>query len=154
MEQHIDELDKQILQFLQQDATVTIKEMAIKLKKSVATIHDRVVRLRSNGVVLRTVALLDRKKIGKELLAFTHVLLKEHTIETLAAFEQKVSAFPEVLECFQMTGSFDFLLRIVTGSMEEYHDFYRYKMATLPGIVTVQSFFVLSESKSVTVFPL
>lgn len=151
MEQ-LDELDKQILEILQHDATVTIKEIALRLKKSNATIHDRIMRLKENQTILRTVAILDRKKIGKELIAFSHVLLKEHTIEALSYFEKSVKDFPEVLECFQMTGSFDFLLRVATYNMEEYHHFYRHKLATLPNIATVQSFFVLSEAKSITAY--
>jgi Lrp/AsnC family transcriptional regulator, leucine-responsive regulatory protein len=59
-----------------------------------------------------------------------------------------------VMECFQMTGTFDFILRIATSDMDAYHDFYRNKLATLPNITTVQSFFVLSETKSVTAYPI
>lgn len=148
----IDNLDKEILNILQRDATITIKEMAIRLQKSIATIHDRITRMKQSGVIEKTVAILNRKKVGKELLAFSHVLLKEHTIQSLTSFEETVRSFPEVLECFQMTGSFDFLLRIATLDMEEYHKFYRYKLATLPNIATVQSFFVLSETKSTTAY--
>jgi len=82
------------------------------------------------------------------------VLLNDHTSATLDAFEQEVSKFPEVMECLQMTGTFDFILRIATRDMEAYRLFYRNKLATLPNITTVQSFFVLSEAKSETAYPL
>jgi DNA-binding Lrp family transcriptional regulator len=88
------------------------------------------------------------------LIAFSHVLLNDHTRETLDTFEQAVAKFPEVMECFQMTGTVDFILRIATTDMEAYRDFYRNKLATLPNISTVQSYFVLSEVKSETAFPL
>ncbi len=150
----IDELDKQILRLLQVDASVTHRQIAQTLRRSITTIHDRISRLKQEGIILRSVAVLDRKKIGKGLLTFSHVLLNQHTIEVLEQFERAVKKFPEVLECFQMTGSFDFLLRISTRDMEEYHEFYRYKLAKLPNITTVNSYFALSETKSVTAYPI
>ncbi|MCH5686076.1 Lrp/AsnC family transcriptional regulator [Niabella sp. W65] len=119
----IDELDKQILRILQADAAVTHRQIAQTLRRSITTIHDRISRLKQEGIILRSVAILDRKKVGKGLLTFSHVLLNQHTIEVLEQFEKAVKQFPEVLECFQMTGSFDFLLRVSTRDMEEYHEF-------------------------------
>ena len=150
----IDDLDKQILSILQVDASVTHRQIAQTLRRSITTIHDRISRLKQEGVILRSVAVLDRKKIGKGLLTFSHVLLNQHTTEVLEQFEKAVKKFREVLECFQMTGSFDFLLRISTRDMEEYHEFYRYKLAKLPNITTVNSYFALSETKSVTAYPI
>lgn len=150
----IDNTDWQILRLLQKDATLTNKEIAAALDRSVATIHERIRRLKEQGYIKKVVALLDRKKINKGLIAFSHVLLNDHTAKTLATFEKEVSRFPEVMECFQMTGTFDFILRIATSDMDAYHDFYRNKLATLPNITTVQSFFVLSETKSITAYPI
>jgi DNA-binding Lrp family transcriptional regulator len=146
--------DVHILRLLQNDASLTNKEIAAQLNKPVATVHDRIRRLKEHGFIKRVVALLDRKKINKGLIAFSHVLLNDHTAATLATFEKEVSKFPEVMECFQMTGTFDFILRIATSDMDAYHDFYRNKLATLPNITTVQSFFVLSETKSITAYPI
>ena len=98
-------------------------------------------------------AILDRKKINKSLICFSHVLLNDHAAHTLIGFEKEVVKFPEVMECFQMTGTFDFILRVATTDMDAYHTFYR-KLAALPNITTVQSFFVLSETKSDTAYPL
>ncbi len=150
----LDVFDLSILRILQKDASLTNKEIASQLNKSVATVHERVRRLKEQGYIKRVVAILDRKKINKSLIAFSQVLLHDHTAETLATFEREVSKFPEVMECFQMTGTFDFVLRIATSDMDAYHDFYRNKLAKLPNITTVQSFFVLSETKSVTAYPI
>jgi Lrp/AsnC family leucine-responsive transcriptional regulator len=150
----LDTTDIDILKLLQTDASLTNKEVAYKLRKSIATIHERIRRLKEQGYIKRTVAILDRKKINRNLLAFSQVLLNDHTATTLNTFEKEVSKFPEVMECFQMTGTFDFVLRIATSDMDAYHDFYRNKLATLPNITTVQSFFVLSETKSETAYPL
>jgi Lrp/AsnC family leucine-responsive transcriptional regulator len=150
----LDSVDIEILKLLQKDASQTSKEISYKLNKSIATIHERVRRLKEQGYIQRIAAILDKKKINKSLIAFSHVLLNNHTADTLLKFEQEVAKFPEVMECFQMTGTFDFLLRIATSDMDEYHHFYRNKLAALPNITTVQSFFVLSETKSDTAYPL
>jgi DNA-binding Lrp family transcriptional regulator len=151
---HLDETDFQILALLQKDASMTNKEISFQLHKSVAAVHERTRRLKQQGVIKRVVAILDRKKINRSLIAFSHVLLNDHTANTLNQFEEQVAKFPEVMECFQMTGTFDFILRIATSDMDAYHNFYRNKLATLPNISTVQSFFVLSETKSDTAYPL
>ena len=152
--EELDIFDLHLLRLLQKDATLTNKEMASALNKSVATVHDRIRRLKEKGYIKKIVALLDRKKINKGLIAFSHVQLHDHTARTLSSFEKEVSKFPEVMECFQMTGTFDFLLRIATTDMDAYHHFYRNKLANLANITTVQSFFVLSETKSVTAYPI
>lgn len=149
----LDATDIEILRLLQVDAELTNKEIAVKLHKSVATIHERIRRLKQEGYIKRVVAILDRRMIGKGLIAFSHVLLKDHSAHTLSSFEEAVVQFPEVMECVQMTGTFDFILRIATADMEEYHTFYR-KLAAISTITTIQSFFVLSEAKSDTAYPI
>src|SRR5580698_3897615 len=103
----LDPTDVGILKLLQKDASLTNKEISGKLHKSIATIHERVRKLNEQGYIKRVVAILDRKKINKSLLAFSQVLLNDHTAETLSSFEEEVAKFPEVMECFQMTGTFD-----------------------------------------------
>ena len=149
----LDATDVEILKLLQTDAELTNKEIAAKLFKSIATIHERVRRLKEQRYIKRTVAIIDGKKVNRGLIAFSHVLLNDHAADTLSTFERDIVQYPEVMECFQMTGSFDFLLRIATSDMDAYHVFYR-KLASLPNISTVQSFFVLSETKSDTAYPL
>lgn len=150
----LDPIDKSLLRLLQRDATLTNKELAYKLDKSTATIHERVKRLKEQGFITKIVALVDRKKIDKTLIAIAHVLVKEHTAKTLAEFERSVVRFDEVMECYQMTGSTDFILKVAATDMEEYHLFLRHKLATLPNVVTVNSSFILSETKRETAYPL
>ncbi|WDF57414.1 Lrp/AsnC family transcriptional regulator [Mucilaginibacter sp. KACC 22063] len=150
----IDTTDLEILKLLQNDASLTNKEISNRLHKSVAAIHERIRRLYEQGYIKKTVALLNRKKINCNLIAYIHVLLNDHAAGTLSAFEEEVVKFPEVMECYQMTGTFDFLLRVAIADMDAYQDFYRKKMAALPNITTVQSFFVMSETKSDTAYPL
>ena len=144
----LDETDKQILGILQLDASLTSKEVAQQVNKSTAAVHERIRKLKREGYIKKIVAILDRKKIQKNLVAFCHILLHNHSTSTLQEFEQSVIKLPEVLECLQMTGAFDFILRVAVEDMDEYQDFYRNKLATLPNVTTVQSFFILSEAKS------
>ncbi len=150
----LDDIDIQLLNFLQRDATLSNKELSLQLNRSVAAIQERRRRLKEQGYISRIVAILDRKKIDRSLMAFSHVLLTSHTAETLGTFEREVSKFDEVLECMQMTGAYDFILRIAVKDMEAYNHFLRHRLATLPNISTVQSFFVLNEVKSDTAYKL
>lgn len=154
IQKNLDSVDLEILNLLQHDASLTNKEIAEKLYKSIATIHERIRRLKTQGYIKKIVAILDRKKINKNLVAFSHVLLKDHTAKALIEFETEVSKFSEVMECLQMTGAHDFILRIATSDMDAYHQFLRNKLATLANITTVQSYFVLSEPKNETAYPL
>jgi len=150
----LDEIDKKILRILQSDASLTSKEIADKINKSVAAANERIRRLKAEGYIQKVVAIVDRKKIDKKLVAFCHILLHDHTRQTLNTFEKEIAKCPEVMDCFQMTGTFDFILRVVTNDIDAYHDFYRNKLAVLPGVATVQSFFVMSEVKTTTGYPL
>lgn len=148
----LDQTDIKLLKLLQQDATYSNKELSLKLHKSIAAVHERVKKLKAEGYIRKTVALLDRQKIGIGLISFSQVFLKAHTYEVLNEFETEVTKFPEVMECYQMAGSYDFMLRIATKDMEAYHQFLRHKLSVLPHVNTVQTYFVLSETKSETAY--
>ncbi len=147
--------DKDILTVLQADASLSFKEISFKTKKSIATVNERIRRLKDQGVIKAVVAILDRKKIDRNVIAFTQIVLNGHTDETLKQFTEAVAKFPEVQECFQMTGNnCDYLLRITVSSVEEYSTFYNANLAKLPNVTTVQTSFVLTEVKSITAYPL
>ena len=150
----LDETDTTLLRILQHDATLSNKELAFRLHKSIAAIHERVKKLKQQGYIKKTVAILDRQKINMGLISFSQVFLKAHTAEVLNEFEKEVAKFPEVMECYQMAGSYDFMLRIATKDMQAYHEFLRYRLAVLPHVNTVQTYFVLSETKSETAYPI
>ena len=150
----LDEVDIKILQILQKDAAQSNEAVATKVNKSIATTHARIRRLKENGYIKRVVAVLDNRKIERSHIAFSQVLLKSHTKECLKEFKEEVAKFEEVMECFQMTGAFDFILRIATRDMDDYNLFYNEKLATLSSISTIQTSFVMSEIKSDTAYPL
>lgn len=150
----LDNVDMKLLRLLQKDASLSNKELSYHLNKSIAAVHERVKKLKANGYIKRTVAILDRKKVDIGLISFSQVFLKAHTAEVLNEFEKEVAKFPEVMECYQMAGSYDFMLRIATRDMEAYHLFLRHKLSVLPHVNTVQTYFVLSETKSETAYPI
>jgi len=151
---HLDDTDIKLLRILQHDATLSNKELAFRLHKSIAAIYERVKKLKQQGYIKKTVAILDRQKINMGLISFSQVFLKAHTAEVLNEFEKEVAKFPEVMECYQMAGSYDFMLRIATKDMQAYHEFLRYRLAVLPHVNTVLTYFVLSETKSETAYPI
>ena len=150
----LDLIDTQILDLLQHDARVTTKELADKLGLTITPVSVRIKKLEEAGYIKRYVAILDRDKVGKALIAFTSIQLREHSQTALRTFEQKSVKFKEVMECYRLTGNFDFLLKIAIHDMKEYNDFLMNKLSTLPNIGSVQTYFVLSEGKSETAYPL
>lgn len=150
----LDAIDIKLLRLLQEDATLNNKQLSLELHLSIAAIHERVKKLRANEYIKKTVVLLDRHKLGLGLISFSQVFLKAHTFDVLQEFEKEVVKLPEVMECYQIAGSYDFLLRIVTEDMDAYNLFLRYKLSLLPHVNTVHTYFALSEVKSVTAFPL
>jgi len=150
----LDHIDIRILDLLQHDARSTTKEIADKLGLTITPVSVRIRKLEDAGYILRYVAILDKDKIGKSLIAFTSVQLREHSQAALRSFEQKSIKFREVMECYRLTGQFDFLLKIAIRDMQEYNGFLMDRLATLPNIGSVQTYFVLSEGKSETAYPL
>lgn len=148
----LDQTDVRILQLLQNDARLTNKEIADKLGKTVTPIYERIKWLEQDGYIQCYVAVLDKNKIDKNLVAFTNVQLKEHSHPMLKAFEKDIVKLPEVMECHHMTGIYDYLLKIVVKDMNEYQDFIVNKLAKLSNIGTVQSGFVMTEVKHETAY--
>ncbi|MBC7398835.1 MAG: Lrp/AsnC family transcriptional regulator [Mucilaginibacter sp.] len=154
MNNQLDPTDTGILRLLQQDARLTHKEIGERLHKSITPIHARIKRLQEEGYIKRYAAILDPKKIGRGLIAYTQVQLKEHSQETLLGFNNEVIKLPEVMECYHMTGAFDFLLRIAIADMDEYYALLQSKLSKLPDVGVMQSFFVMSEAKNETAYAL
>ncbi len=148
----LDQADIRILQLLQADARMTNKEIADKLGKTITPVYERVKWLEKEGFIRRYVAVLDKNKIDKHLVAFTNVQLKEHSHTMLKNFEKDIVRFPEVMECYHMTGLYDYLLKIVVKDMNEYQGFIVNKLSKLPNIGTVQSSFMMTEIKHETAY--
>ncbi|MDB5029850.1 Lrp/AsnC family transcriptional regulator [Mucilaginibacter sp.] len=150
----LDPTDTGILRLLQNDARLTHKELGQRLHKSITPIHARVRRLQDEGYIKRYAAILDPKKIGRGLIVYTQVQLKQHAQDSLLAFQAEVVKLSEVMECYHMTGAFDFLLRIAISDMDEYNHLVMNKLSILPDVGMMQSFFVMSEAKNESAYEL
>jgi Lrp/AsnC family leucine-responsive transcriptional regulator len=148
----MDVIDKKILRLVQQDARMTNKEMALKLQMSVTAVYERIRKLEREGVVKKYVALLDRTKIEKAFVVFCHVKLIQHAKDYLMRFESEVIKLPEVLECFHVSGDYDYILKIAVKDMETYRDFMVTKLTGLQHIGSTHSSFMIGEIKNSTAF--
>lgn len=146
----LDATDLRILQMLQENANITTKEIAAQLHITTTPVFERVKRLEKEGYISKYVALLDRKKVGLTLVAYTNVSLKEHNSDFLIRFEDAVRLLPEVMECYHIAGLFDYLLKVVVKDMEAYQHFVARKLAAFENIGKVQSSFVMTEIKHTT----
>ena len=150
----LDETDKKILRLLQVDARMTLKDIANKINLSLTPVHDRVKRLEKEGIIEKYVSILDKKKLGKNIMVYCQVTLVKQTFEVSEGFNQSILDMPEVVECNFISGSFDYMLKIVLPNMESYHHFHQKKLSVLPGVSLISSFFIISEVKSTTVLPI
>ena len=141
----IDDIDKQILAFLHEDAFMSNKEMASRLGMSATPVHERIKRMEKEGVITGYKATINPNKLGKSLTVFCDISLKEHAAEYLNQFETDVMSLVEVQECYCVSGHSDFLLKIVVSDMDEYRNFILHKLASIKNIGNAQSHFVMNE---------
>ncbi|UFH54035.1 Lrp/AsnC family transcriptional regulator [Spirosoma sp. KNUC1025] len=149
----IDAIDRKILKILQQNAHLTIQEVGQQINLSKTPVHERIRRLEREGVIERYVTIVDKKKVGNLLMIYCQVTLDRQTRDAFTAFEVDVRELPEVLECNRVSGTFDYLLKIVSRDMDTYNHFYQERLSVIPGTLHISSFFVMSEIKNSTVVP-
>lgn len=149
----LDAADRAILQLLQEDAFATNKEIAAKLHLSATPVFERIKRLEKEGFIAGYTTLLNRQSLGLSLLIYCEVSLKEHKRAFLETFEREIALLPEVMECHHITGSFDYLLKVVAQDMGDYQHFLKEKLAALDNIGRVESHFVMTEVKNTTRLP-
>ena len=150
----LDNIDRKILQLLQQNAKYTIKEIAAQLNLSTTPIFDRMKRLEKEGIIDRYVAVVNPAKVGKNLFAFVDISLKEHARPEVEKFIQQVIDFKEVLECYHVAGDADFVLKVALANIEAYNEFVLDKLSVVNNIGKVESRFCLSVRKYSTEIPL
>jgi len=148
----LDATDKKLLQFLQADSKQTTKELSLKLDLSVTAVYERIKKLEREGIISRYAALLNRNKIQKGFVVFCHLKLMQHTKEFISQFEKEVVQLNEVLECFHVSGDYDYILKICVENMEEYREFMVTKLTTLQHIGSTHSTFMIGEVKNTTAF--
>ena len=150
----LDMIDKKLLELLQKDAKQTTKALALKLNLSKTAVYERIKKLEKQEVIQKYTALLDRRKTNMAFVVFCHVRLTQHVKEQLVGFENQVVQLPEVLECYHVSGDYDYMLKINVADMEAYREFMTSKLTTLSHIGSTHSVFMIEEVKSTTVLKL
>jgi len=151
---NLDVIDKKLLQFLQSDSKQTTKELSLKLNLSVTAVYERVKKLEREGIIDKYVVLINRNKIQKGFVVFCHIKLIQHSKDFLTTFESEVVKLSEVLECFHVSGDYDYILKVCVENMEAYREFMVTKLTTLQHIGSTHSTFMISEVKNTTAYSL
>ena len=149
----MDELDRRIVRALQIDATLTHATLGEKVGASHASSWRRVKALEAAGVLTRPVWLVDPSRVGRGVSVMLQVRIKSHALDQRQPFETFLLARPEVMECFSMSGEWDYLLRIVVADVADYERFLMRELLNQPNVATSASHFALSQVKYTTAIP-
>lgn len=151
----LDRFDLRILAELQKDAGLTNQDLAERIGLSPSPCSRRVKQLEEAGIIQRRVTLLDRRRLGLTLTAIIQISMDRHTPERFEAFEAKVRQYPEVQECYLITGQeADYLLKVVVPDMDHYQEFLLNKVTRIEGVSGVHSSFVMRRVVDSTELPL
>lgn len=143
----IDEIDRKLLNILQKNSRITIRELSEQLHLSTTPIHERIKKLEKSGYIKQYITLVDPKMIGKKLIVYISVSLNEHTKEAIQEFEDQMEKMDEVMESYYISGSSDFLLKVYCNDMDDFHNFITNKFSVIGNITQFYSSFVMSENK-------
>jgi Lrp/AsnC family leucine-responsive transcriptional regulator len=146
----LDITDKKLLELLQHDSKQTNKELSSKLGLSITAVYERIKKLEREGVIENYVALLKKEKVHKAFVAFCHIKLIQHSKDYVIKFEKDVANLEEVLECYHISGDYDYLLKVLVKDMEAYREFMVKKLTTINHIGSTHTTFMISEVKHTT----
>ncbi|MEO8861347.1 MAG: Lrp/AsnC family transcriptional regulator [Ginsengibacter sp.] len=139
----LDEKDLFILRLLQENARITIKEISGKVHLSTTPVHERIKRMEDSGVIKQYVTLVDHTKVKKGLMVICYVSLKQHSKNAGVKFIKTIQELNEIVECFSISGEFDFMLKVICEDMNTYYDFHVNKLSQIENMGHIQSIFVM-----------
>ena len=145
-------IDINILNILQKDCTVSVKDIAKEVGLSYTPTYERIKNMEESGTIKQRVVILDPRKIGINLFSYCNIVLKEQSKEALKNFENSVSKLPEVLEVLSLSGVYDYMLKIASKDINSYNDFVTNKLADIPNIGQYHSHIVMSVIKDETAY--
>ena len=143
----LDKKDLAILKLLQENARITVKEISQKIHLSTTPVHERIKWMEEQGVIKQYVTLLDHSKVKKGLMVICYVSLKEHSKNAGNKFIKTIHELNEVTECYNISGEFDFMLKVICEDMNGYYDFHVNKLSQIENMGHVQSIFVMGVVK-------
>lgn len=138
-----DKKDLAILRLLQENARITVKEISAKVHLSTTPVHERIKRMEESGVIKQYATLVDHTKVKKGLMVICYVSLKQHSKNAGDKFIKTIRELNEVIECYNISGEFDFMLKVVCEDMNAYYDFHVNKLSQIENMGHVQSVFVM-----------
>lgn len=143
----LDEIDIKLLTILGNDSSITKKELAAKVNLSPSPVFERVKKLEERGFIRKYIALINAEKLNYGLIVFCSIKLKQHDKNIGKNFVSDIQQLEEVVECYNISGDYDFLLKIYTRDMKHYQDFVFNKLGSVKSIGSTQSTFVMSQLK-------
>ena len=143
----LDDKDLAILRILQQNARATVREIAAQVKLSTTPVHERIRRLESQGVIRQYATLLNPNRVNKGLMVICYVSLRQHNKSAGTRFIKSIMEMPEIIACYNISGEFDFMLKVVAESMDDYYHFHVNKLSQAENIGQLQSVFVMGVIK-------
>jgi len=146
----IDKTDKKLINILQIDSKTTTKKIATELNLSVTAIYERIKKLEKKGIIKKYVAVINKEKVNRNFIVFCQVKLVQHHHIYIKEFEKEVLQFNEVLACYNISGDYDYLLKVAVENMKSYRDFINLKLTTLNHISSTQSNFIIDEVRNST----
>lgn len=146
--EELDNKDVQLLRLLQKNAKLTVKELAKEVNLSPSPVFERVKRLEQEGYVKRYAAVLDAEKLNRGFTVFCQIKLKIHDRSVGYDFVNEILEIEEVAECYNISGDFDFLLKVQVRDMKHYQDFVFNKLGSVDSIGSAHSTFVMAEVKN------
>jgi len=149
----MDAIDKKLLDLLQKNAEMTVQELSKEVHLSTTPCWKRVNQFKKLGFINKTVSLINRKRVGLSVTAIVFVTINTHDQEKIKIFAETIKDFPEVLECYRMSGEIDYLLKVIVGDIDSYDGFYKRLIEKVP-FLKVTSNFAIEEIKFTTELPL
>ena len=143
IQQSLDSKDLAILRLLQENARITVKEISDKVHLSTTPVHERIKRMEESGVIKQYATLVDHTKVKKGLMVICYVSLKQHSKNAGDKFIKTIGELNEVIECYNISGEFDFMLKVVSEDMNAYYNFHVNKLSQIENMGHVQSVFVM-----------
>ncbi len=150
----LDAIDLRLLDILQEEGALSVADVAARAQQSTTTCWRRIQQLEKTGVIKKRVALLDRGALGLDVTIFAHVKLSTTGRDAIATFEAAIRDRSEVLECYTVTGEWDFLLKIVTRNIKSFEAFYLDYLSRIPCVQSVNSSVAVTVIKESTALPL
>jgi len=150
----LDTTDKKIITLLQQDASLSLQQLADQLHLTSTPCWNRIKRLEQAGVIQKRVALIDPEKVGLELVAFVQIKTHQHSEDWLVDCVLQVKGFAQVLEFYRMAGDYDYLLKVIVKDMRSYDLFYHQLVNNVSGLTDVNTSFAMQQLKFTTELPI